>query len=92
MSANGSETWYAVGAYATGNGSAEVVLGTAAGSTSSVSGTITFSLAAPLPPVAPVVLRGVAGPFVATLLIGAGAAAVGILGYRRRERRLRSEL
>jgi hypothetical protein len=92
MSANGSETLYAVGAFATGNGSAEVVLGAAAGATSSISGSITFSLVAPLPPAAPVILRGAVVPFVATVLIAGGGAAVGILAYRRRESRLREEL
>ncbi len=92
LSANGSETWYAIGAFATGNGSAEVVLGAAAGSTSSVSGTITFSLVAPLPPVPPVLLRGAVVPFVVTVLLAGGAAAAGIFGYRRRERRLRADL
>jgi len=92
LAANGSETGYAVGAFATGNGTAEVVLGAAAGATSSVSGSVVFSLVAPLPPLAPVVLRGAALPFIATLLIAGGASIGGVLWYRQRERRLRSEL
>ena len=82
---------YTVGAYSTGNGSAELLLGAPAHGASTVAGGVDFSLVVP---VTSEVSRIAADPaaFGGGLVVVTVASALGLALYRRRDKRLREEL
>ncbi|MCI4339737.1 MAG: hypothetical protein L3J73_00500 [Thermoplasmata archaeon] len=90
--AGGSGTSLVVGTFAPTNTSAEVVLGASAGGSPSVSGALQFSLFTPALPMPPAVLRGSTLPYVAAVIASGALAGLGVLWYRRRDRRMRDSL
>jgi hypothetical protein len=88
---SGSASAYTVGAYSTGNGSAEILLGAPARGASAVAGGVDFSLVTPASgPVAR--LLGDPLAFGGALVGVTAASLLGLVLYRRRDRRLRDEL
>ena len=83
-------TPYSVGAMATENGSAEVLL--TARAAPALGGAVDFTLATPASPPSVSELRGSGVAYLATLAVVGGAAALLVLLYRRRSRRLLAEL
>ncbi len=90
-SAAGPASPFTMGAFATGSGSAQLVLGAASAGAAPVAGGVGFALVAPLSPVLSTLVAD--GPaYLATVLVSTALALVGVVAYRRRERRLSEEL
>jgi hypothetical protein len=87
----GSNQPYTVGAFATGNGSADLVLGAASSGATALSGGVGFALVAPIAPELATLVAD-APVYFATVALAAGAAMAAVVAYRRRERRLNEEL
>lgn len=87
---SGGAGGYTVGAMATENGSAEVLLATPAAP--ALGGGVEFTLATPAAPPGADALRGSGPVYLATVGVTVGAASLLILLYRRRHRRLLEEL
>ena len=82
-SAAGPASPFTMGAFATGSGSAQLVLGAASAGAAPVAGGVGFALVAPLSPVLSTLVAD--GPaYLATVLVSTALALVGVVAYRRR--------
>ncbi len=82
---------YTVGAFATGTGAAQLVLGAPAAGASSLEGGVGFALVAPVPTTLASIVAD-APVYFATVGVTSAAALAAVVAYRRRERRLSAEL
>ncbi len=83
---------YTVGAYSPVAGTAEVMLGAVADGSAAVSGSARFALVTPVLPALPVLLHGEGLVYGGTLLAVLAVGSVGVVAYRRRDRRIRETL
>ncbi len=80
------------GAYYAGPGTADLLLTAPPNGSAPVTGEGRIVIAAPPLPGAPATLRGVPGAYAAALAASSALGAAALLGYRRRDRRLRERL
>jgi len=87
-----STTPVTAGAVTTGPGTSELLLCAPADAGSAVLGTVAFALVAPAPPSVSALLHAAPLAFVGALAAIVTLGAVGVVAYRRRDRRLRESL